>query len=83
MTEEKIATTKGFCVVALTRHLMDIYQIPLESAYEKLLETELYPLLIDSDTGLFMETNDYLCRACDIEQNEGKKALYFYINDET
>ncbi len=80
MTEGKIETTKGFCVVSLTRHLMDSFQLSMDAAYKKLLKTELYSLLMDTDTGLYLETNEYLCKACDIEQNQGKESLYLYIN---
>lgn len=82
MSERKIETTKGLCVIALTKKLMDYLQIDQDAAYAKLLEMELYGLLMDSETRLFLETNDYLCKCCMIELGEGTDALYRYINDE-
>ncbi len=47
-----------------------------------LFETELYSLLMDSETRLFLETNEYLCKCCAIELEDGSDALYHFINDE-
>lgn len=61
---------KDFFVVSLTRYMMDVFQISMDSSYEKLLETELYLLLIDSDIRFYLVINGYLCEACDVEQNQ-------------
>lgn len=83
MPESRIETVKGLCVVALTRHIMETCNLSQESAFEKLLNMELYSLLLDTETRLFLETNDYLCRCCDVELGEGIEALYQFINVET
>ena len=83
MPESRIETAKGLCVVALTRYIMNTYDLAQDAAYEKLLNTELYILLMDTGTRLFLETNEYLCRCCEIELTEGIDALYQFINDET
>lgn len=80
MHEGKIEVTTGMCVVALTRYIMEKNQIDYEAAYKVLLTTELYKLLQDSETRLFLETNEYLAEAYDNEINFGKDALYEYIN---
>lgn len=67
------------CVVALTKHLMKKQDIDYEMAYKKLLTMELYKLLSDSETRLFLETNEYLCGACDEELERGADALYKFI----
>lgn len=82
MPESRIETVKGLCVVALTRHIMETFNLSQENAFEKLLNTELYSLLMDTETRLFLETNDYLCRCCDKEFGEGVEALYQFINME-
>lgn len=82
MTESKIETVTGMCVIALTKHLMSQLNINYETAYKKLLTTELYKLLQDSETRLFLESNQYLVEACNIELKEGKDSLYEYINSE-
>ena len=45
-----------------------------------MLAMELYKLLLDSETRLFLETNEYLCEACDEEMEKGADALYEFIN---
>ena len=78
----KIETTQGLCVVALTKHLMKKYNVAEDAAYAKLIDTELYMLLMDPETGLYLETNQYLSDACDIELEYGSDALYDFINRE-
>lgn len=80
MSEGRIETTTGLCVVALTKHIMEKQKMNHEEAYKKLLTTELYKLLQDAETRLFLETNEYLCEALDKELDDGEDALYEYIN---
>ena len=80
MDEGRIETTTGMCVVALTKHLMEKQNTNYEKAYKKLLTMELYKLLLDLETRLFLETNEYLCEACDRELEEGVDVLYKFIN---
>ena len=80
MSNSKIETTVGMCVVSLTRYIMELQNMNYESAYKKLLTLELYQLLTDSETRLFLETNQYLCEACNIELTKGKEMLYQFIN---
>ncbi len=78
--EGKIETTIGMCVVALTKHLMKRQNMDYEAAYKMLLGMEIYKLLSDAETRLLFETNEYLREACDKELENGKDALYEYIN---
>lgn len=80
MSENKIETVIGLCVVALTKHIMKSENLDYEMSYKKLLTTELYKLLLDAETRLYLETNDYLNEAYDQENQLGKDALYEYIN---
>lgn len=82
MSQSKIETTIGMCVIALTRHIMQKEDVDNESAYKCLLQTELYDLLKDPDSRLYLETNDYLIKAYDTELTGGKNALYNFINKE-
>lgn len=82
MSEGKIEVTTGMCVVALTRHIMKKKHVDYEEAYKLLLTSELYVLLQDAETRLFLETNEYLAEAYDQEADGGKDALYEYINRE-
>ena len=80
MTEGKIETTQGLCVVAITKHIMNRLAVSEDKAFEKLLQMELYGLLMDRETNLYLETNQYLCKACDEELDGGIDALYCFIN---
>lgn len=46
----------------------------------KSMEMELYELLLDTDTRLFLEPNEFLIRCCEMECDKGKEALYKFIN---
>lgn len=81
MSREKVEITMGMCVVVLTRHIMEKRSMDYEAAYKKLLTMELYKLLNDVETRLLLETDEYLCGACDKELEAGKDGLYEYIND--
>lgn len=80
MSESKIETTMGMCVVALTRHIMESQQLNYEDAYKTVLTSEFFQLLKDEETRLFLEPNNFLCSAYDIEFEYGKDALYDFIN---
>ena len=62
------------------KDIMKKEQLDREHAYYRLLESELYKLLNDAGTGLFLEPDGYLFEAYDIECKEGKEGLYGYIN---
>lgn len=64
--------------VALWQRRRDIF-LDINMLY-KLLATEIYELLLDSETRLFLETNEYLCEACDKELEKGADALFEFIN---
>lgn len=80
MTESKIETTKGICVVAMTKYLMKKLNTSQEHAFQFLLSTETYSLLMDDQTRLFLEPNEYLCHCCEIELEQGIEELYKFIN---
>ena len=80
MKGSKIETTIGLCVVALSKFLMKKYSVSEEEAYQRLMEKELYQLLLDTDTRLFLEPNEFLIRCCEMECDKGKEALYKFIN---
>lgn len=79
MSESLIETTKGNCAIALTRHIMDKLNLTQDKAFAKLSSTEFFGLLNDTETNLFMETNDYLCEAFDYELNGDAEGMYAFI----
>lgn len=46
------------------------------------MEMDLYDLLMDRDTRLYLETNMYLIQCCEKECDEGRDALYHFINED-
>ncbi len=82
MTEEKIETMIGLSVVVVARYLMDYLSLSHEEAYEKLIETDFFDRLSDPETGLYLEPDNYLCKACVLELEQGKEAMYDFINQE-
>ncbi|MCD7771077.1 MAG: hypothetical protein LUH23_03180 [Oscillospiraceae bacterium] len=82
MTESKAKTGLALSVVAVTKYLMERYSISHEEAYRKLTSTDFFEKLNDIETGLYLETTDYLCRACTLELETGKDAMYEFINGE-
>ena len=80
MKKSKIETTIGLCVVALSKFLMKKYSVSEEEAYRRFMKMELYELLLDADTRLYLEPNEFLIRCCEMECDKGKEALYRFIN---
>lgn len=81
MSESKIETTKGNCAIALTRHIMDKFNVSQDKAFAKLCSTEFFNLLNDTETNLFMETNEYLCEAFDFELDGDLEKMYSFIEN--
>ncbi len=81
MDASRIQTTQGHCVVALTRHLMTRLSLSQDEAYRKLINLSIYAVLMEPDSNLYLETNDYLCEACDVELDCGADAVIDYINE--
>ena len=42
---------------------------------------ETYKILMNSDSGLYLESDDYLIKAMDIEFNDGKESLYSFLSN--
>lgn len=76
MTEERIRNTIGECAIGLTCHVMDRDASSHDVAYRQVLGSELFKLINDPDTRLYLETNRELIRLYDIEKNLGIDALY-------
>ncbi len=82
MTDKKAETAAGLSAVAVTKYLMEQFAISHEEAYRKLVATDFFDRLNDSETGLSLEPDEYLCNACMLELKEGKDAMYEFINRE-
>ena len=67
---------KGLSVINATKHIMSKYSLIHEDAFKNLLNSETYRILMESNSGLFLETDSYLNNALDIEFEKDKEALY-------
>ncbi len=79
MSESKIETAKGMCVVDVTKFLMNRNNWSDDVAYAHFMGMELYKILVDTDSGMYLEPNDYLFECCEIEESRGVDALYDFI----
>lgn len=82
MTEGKARVTLGLSVVTITKYLMERFSLSHEDAYKKLINTDFFERLNDLETGLYLEPDQYLCKACVLELEQGKAAMYDFINKE-
>lgn len=79
MPERKIETMKGMCVVDITKFIMQKLELKPDEAYAKLMQMELYKILMDSESRLFLEPNEYLFECCEKELDDGVNGLYEYM----
>lgn len=81
MEEAKIEHLKGLSVITATKHLMSKYGLNHEEAYKKPLNSETYRILMENDSGLFLESDTYLNTALDAEFEKDKEGLYEFISN--
>ena len=82
MTAEKARVATGNKVVDLTRYIMMRDGLSQDLAYAKLYRMELFKLLSDPETRLFLEDDVYLQKAYEAESASGIDALYDFIKPE-
>ena len=82
MTPEKARVAIGNKVVELTRYIISQDGVSQDVAYAKLFRMELFKLLSDPETRLFLEEDDYLRQACETELTKGVDSLYEFIKPE-
>ena len=76
MSEDRVRSTIGECAIGLTRHVMECDALSHDEAYRRVLASELFKLIGDADTRLYLEPNTELIRLFDIERASGVDALY-------
>lgn len=76
MTDALIQNAIASSVVGLTRHVMEKYDKPDAEAYRTVYDSELFKLLSDANTRLFLSTNKELGDLLDAEIEHGRSALY-------
>ena len=81
MTEGKIQTSKGLCVIAMTKNIMEKYNLSQDSSFAKLASLDFYKLFLNTDSGLYLEPNYFLFTACDLEIAGDKSGMYSFIQN--
>lgn len=81
MDELKIEHLKGLCIIEATKYLMQKDNISHEEAFKKILSTDFYNLLMNTDTSIYLENDNYIKEALTLELSEGKSAMYDFIQN--
>lgn len=81
MDELKAEHLKGLCVIEATKHLMQKYSLSHDEAYKKLLSTDFYNVLMNTDAALFLENDEYIKKSLDLELLESKDSMYTFIQN--
>ena len=83
MTADKANTIVAWCVVDLTKQAMGRERWQRGAADRMPYSTELYKILANPESRLFLEDEEYLRRAYDTETSAGVEALYEFIKPES
>lgn len=79
MPESKIETMKGMCVVSITKFIMKKLSITPDKAYARFMRMELFDLLMDTESGMYSEQNEFLFECCEKELDFGMEGLYKFL----
>lgn len=79
MLENKIETIKGLCVVNITKFIMTKLGLSADEAYAKFMQMEMFDLLMDTDSGMYLEQNEFLFACCEKEIEYGAEELYKFL----
>lgn len=60
LSESEIYEAKGIIIVFLVQSLCIVYMLNSDAAYNKLLRTKTYQLLLDTVPNLYMESREYV-----------------------
>ena len=79
MSENKIETIKGLCVVNITKFIMTKLGLSADEGYAKFMQMEMFDLLMDTDSGMYLEQNEFLIACCEKEIDYGAEELYKFL----
>lgn len=82
MSDSKIETMQGMCAVDITKYIMRKMNCEADVAFSKFIKMELYKLLMDTNSGMYLEQNEFLFDCCEAELEHGIDALYRLIDVE-
>lgn len=75
MTDALVRNAIANSVVGLTRYVMRTCGKPDDEAYRMVYDSELFRLLSDPKTNLYLRTNAELCGYYEVERRSGVNAL--------
>lgn len=81
MTDAQTETIKGFCTIALTKHIMAKYELSQDDSFSKLMNTEFYKIFLNVNSGLYLEPDFFLYKACDLELDGKTNEMYDFIQN--
>lgn len=76
LSDAKINAAVASSVIGLTRHVMEVDHVSEDVAYRTVYQSELYKLLGNAATRLFLVPNADLVRLFDVERQGGAEVLY-------
>ncbi|WP_367567171.1 hypothetical protein [Lacrimispora sp.] len=80
MNKDKIQSAINLKVICLVKWIMEQMEVTEDVAYEKLLPMELYRILTDMETGLYLEPIEYIYDCYKIETDQGPEHLLQYVS---
>lgn len=80
MNKDKIQAAVSLKIVNLVKWIMEQENITEDVAYEKILSMDLYRMLMDEETGLYLEPIEYIYECYKVEAGQGMEGLRHYIN---
>ncbi len=80
MNEDKIQSAINLKVICLVKWIMEQKKITEDAAYEQLLPMELYRMLTDEETGIYLEPIEYIYDCYKIETEQGPEQLIQYVS---
>ncbi len=81
LSEEKFEIVKQINTKIMTKYIMLRDGLDEETARKNLMDMEIYKLMIDQESGIWAEFEDYLCDCCEVELTNSVDALYKFINE--
>lgn len=79
MEEAKIKSAIRSKIICLVKFDMNVHKIDEEKAYINVMQTELFKLLNDASTKLYLEPKEFIEEAYNIEINQSSSDMLKFI----
>lgn len=81
LSKEKFDTVITWNSNTMSKYIMQRDNLNEETARKKLMDMEIYKLMLDQESGIWEECNEYLCECCEVELSQGIDALYNFFKE--